>query len=248
MRILIMGDTHGKVDLNKLSPERVKELDLTSDDVIIHCGDIGVPWNVEDLEPLNYWRSLPCEVVINLGNHENFDWIQKQPIIEKFGGKGYQMGENMFAPLIGEILEIEGKTFWFYPGGYSIDYLFRKKGKTIYPQELPLATESETAIQNLVNHGKVDVIITHDGPRSFIVEEFGYNIKDVPDSYLNFMGYERGERVHPGFVLDNLRDRTELYDFWYFGHHHKDIEVKNIRCLMHQMILWDLETDQKTIV
>lgn len=71
MRILFIGDTHGSIDLDKLSEEKVKELQLNNNDVIIHCGDIGVPWNENDLSVLEYWRNLPCQVIVNLGNHEN---------------------------------------------------------------------------------------------------------------------------------------------------------------------------------
>lgn len=245
MRILFIGDTHGSIDLDKLSEEKVKELQLNNNDVIIHCGDIGVPWNENDLSVLEYWRNLPCQVIVNLGNHENYNWIEKQPLIERYGGKGYQMGENIFAPLIGEILTVHGKTFWFYPGAYSIDYGYRTLNKSIYTQELPLKADSDKAVKYLKEFGKVDVIISHDGPREFVMRHFGYPIRDISDSYLEKVQQKRGDRVHPGFVLDEIMKRTDLYDYWYFGHHHKDYEAENIRCLMNQMVLWNIEDNNK---
>lgn len=248
MRILFVGDTHSHKDLDKLNKERVKELNLSQNDVIVHCGDIGVPWTLENMEVLEYWRSLPCDVVINLGNHENYKWIESQPLITKYGAKGYQMGENMFAPLHGEIATIFNKTFWFFPGGYSIDYRFRILDKSIYRQELPTKEVAQQALTNLKENGPVDAIISHDGPREFIVSHFGYPIGDVSDDYLKKMNEQRGNRVHPAFFLDQIMEQPNLYTDWYFGHHHKDFQARNIRCLMHQIVIWDVLANTKEVV
>ena len=248
MRILIIGDTHGSVDIEKLNPQVVKDLELTQNDVIVHCGDIGVPWIWESDEMLDYWTSLPCDVVVCLGNHENYNWIEKRPIVMKYGVLGYEMAPNLFAPLIGSIATIFDKTFWFYPGGYSIDYSYRELNSTIFKQELPLKKDSDRALKLLFDKGHVDVIISHDGPREFIMKNFGYPIGKISDFYLEKTEQVEQERVHPGFVLDEVYDYPDLFDYWYFGHHHKDFVDGKIRCLMKQMVLWDVEKEMMDIV
>ena len=248
MRILIIGDTHGSIDIEKLNPQVVKELHLTKNDVIIHCGDIGVPWIWDSDDMLNYWSNLPCDIVVCLGNHENFNWIEKRPIVKKYGVYGYEMAPNMFAPKIGSIATIFNKSFWFYPGGYSIDFSYRELNSTIFKQELPLKHDSDEAIKRLFETGHVDVIISHDGPREFIMKNFGYPIGRISSSYLEKTEQKEGERVHPGFVLDEVYKHPELFDAWYFGHHHKDYIDRKIRCLMKNMVLWDIEENSIDIV
>lgn len=248
MRILFIGDTHGSQDINKIRPEVVKKLSLTSDDIIIHCGDIGVPWIESNDEMLGYWANLPCQVIVCLGNHENYNWIKAQALVKRYGAEGYLMAPNLFAPKIGSILTIQNKSFWFYPGAYSIDYARRELNKTLFKQELPLKSESDKAIQNLINHGQVDVIISHDGPRKFIMDNFGYPIADVSDGYLKKTNQKRGERVHTGFALNEVIKNDALYKQWYFGHHHRDFSKGKIRCLMEEMILWDLTSDSKNFI
>lgn len=248
MRILIVGDTHGSVDMEKLSPQVVRELNLNQNDVIIHCGDIGVPWIWESDEMLKYWSNLPCDVIVCLGNHENYNWIEKRPIVKKYGVMGYEMAQNLFAPLIGSIATIFNKTFWFYPGGYSIDFSYRELDSTIFKQELPLKEKSDQALTNLFDYGPVDVIISHDGPRTFILEHFGYPIGNISDSYLEKTQQQKNDRVHPGFVLDEVYNHPELYEYWFFGHHHKDFVDGKIRCLMKKMVLWDVDKEMMDIV
>lgn len=247
MRILFIGDTHGKTHLFKIDEKAVQRLGLSKEDVIIHVGDIGTPWMSDHDEVLDYWRSLPCDVMVNLGNHENYNWILRQPLVTKYGALCYQLGDNLFAPLIGEIATIFDKTFWFFPGGYSIDFRMRTLNKTLFVEELPLKTDADRAKEQLKKHGPVDVIVSHDGPRSFVSNHFEYPIGDVPSIYYEKTSQEVGLRVHPGFALDELVS-TDLYSYWVFGHHHQDYQYKKFRALMHEMVLWDLENNTRTII
>lgn len=248
MRILFVGDTHGGQDLGKIGPDVVERLALTSEDIIIQSGDMAVPWIESYDENLAYWASLPCQVIVCLGNHENYGWIKEQELVTRYGGQGYLLAENIFAPKIGEILEIEDRSFWFYPGAYSIDYVFRKLGRTLFKEELPLKEESQRVKKALRKRGHVDVIVSHDGPSKLIREVLGFPIGDVSDSYLEMTGQERGERVHPGLALNEIMEEEELYGHWYFGHHHRDFTKGKLTCLMKEMVLWDLETDKKEVI
>ena len=121
MRLLFVGDTHGAVDLDKLR-QILPQAQLTPRDALIHCGDFGAPWAQDDDEVLRWWQALPYKKIICLGNHENYGWILRQPIVRRFGCRGWDMGGGLIAPLPGQVATIGGRSFWFYPGGLSIDY------------------------------------------------------------------------------------------------------------------------------
>lgn len=248
MKILFVGDTHGFNDIGKITIERLKFLGMTKDDLIVHCGDIGISWAKPKDEVYEFWNNLLSPVVVCLGNHENYNWIEEQPIVERYNAKGYKIGENIFAPIIGEIVTYNNKTLWFYPGGYSIDYGFRTLDISIFKQELPFKEDSDQAIYQLFDKGPVDVVVSHDGPREFIVKNYGYNIKDASDKYLLKTMEERGLRVHPAFELDKLYANQQFFDRWYFGHHHKDVVDGKLTCLFNRMVLWDLRDNSTTFI
>lgn len=248
MKILFVGDTHGFTDIGKISIERLKFLGMSQEDLIIHCGDIGISWTKPHDEVYKFWNNLPSPVVVCLGNHENYNWIQRQPLVEKYNAKGHQIGENIFAPNIGEILTFENKTFWFYPGGYSIDYSFRTLDISLFKQELPLKEDSDKAIRQLLEDGPVDAVVSHDGPREFILKNFGFPIREASDKYLLKTREERTLRVHPAFELDKVYSNQHLFERWYFGHHHKDVTDGKLTCLFNKMVLWDLQDNSRRVV
>lgn len=245
MKYLIIGDTHGSIDLGKVTTEILDTLE--PDDAIIHCGDFGAPWTGDEHDPtLQFWRSLKNRVYICLGNHENYDWILRQPVVESTGGTCYQLGDNLFAPFLGEILTIGKKRFWFYSGGYSVDFLYRTPGKTIWKQELATREESSRAIERLKQSGGVDFIITHDGPREFIMKYWGYPIGGPKPAYYKLLGVQEQETIHPGFALDEVYQRPDLWQRWFFGHHHRDDDRECIRPIFRDIIL--IQDDQETIL
>lgn len=244
MKYLIIGDTHGSIDLNKVTPEKLAL--LAPDDVIIHCGDFGAPWTGDEDEALRFWRSLDQMVYICLGNHENYDWVRKQPLIQRNGGMGYQLGDNLFAPLLGEILEIGEKTFWFYPGGYSVDFLYRTPNKTIWKEELATREASAEGIRNLIARGGADYVISHDGPRRFIMKYWGYPINGPKPMYYAMLGTQEDETIHAGFALDEVYLRSELWHRWFFGHHHRDDDRDGLRPIYRDVVL--IEDNHETVL
>ena len=240
MKAYIVGDTHGKLDLAKLNPENLKSAGITERDILIHLGDIGVPaFGTDHDEVLEYYRSLPFETIVNLGNHENYRWILKQPLIKKYGVNGYQLGERLFAPLLGEIITLGTKRFWFYPGGYSIDYRWREWGHDIYVEELPTKETSDQALQKLRASGGVDIIISHDGPRHFVMKHFGFPIQPQSEAYTEKSSTTE-VRIHPGLALDEIYREPHLYNQWFFGHHHRDFCHQQIFAVFDQLHVVDL--------
>ncbi len=247
MRYLFVGDTHGAIDLDKMRSQAFKELRLSSRDAIIHCGDFGAPWRQDMDEVLAFWRGLPMKVLICLGNHENYGWISRQPLVRRFGCKGYDLGGHLFAPLAGETATLGGKRFWFYPGGFSIDFFLRQTGVDLFADELLGADEAARVMAGYFKRPVPDYVISHDAPRAFILQHFGFPIKQPPESYYAHLGETPGTRAHPAFMLDPIY-LARRYKTWYFGHHHKDYAAQNLRCLYRQMVLEDNRTGETLVI
>lgn len=247
MRYLFVGDTHGEKDLEKLK-RALPALHLRARDALIHCGDWGAPWAAEDDDALRWWRAQPFKTVICLGNHENYGWILRQPVLRRYGALGRALGGGLFAPLAGQIITLGGRRFWFYPGGLSIDFPFRRPGRSIFKEELLKPEEAERAYHNLLKAGRVDYVISHDGPRSLIERRFGFQLKPPPAFYHRHLSEAEGARLHPAFLLDRVYQQPELYGRWYFGHHHQDIEEGPLRCLWQLMALEDNQGGARRLI
>ncbi len=247
MRYLFVGDTHHDKDLDKLR-RALASLGLSRQDAIIHCGDFGAPWAQDDDEVLRWWQALPYKKIICLGNHENYGWILRQPIVRRFGCRGWDMGGGLIAPLPGQVATIGGRSFWFYPGGLSIDYYFRRPGHNLFKEELLSLAEARAAVTNLGRRAPVDYVISHDGPREHVSSRFGFPIGPPRASYWELLEETPGSRLHPGIVLDEVYHRPQWYHRWYFGHHHRDDAVGKLRCLWEDMVLEDSKTGEITTV
>jgi hypothetical protein len=247
MRYLFVGDTHGSKDLDKLC-RALPSLQLTPRDALIHCGDFGAPWASDDDKTLRWWRALTCKKIICLGNHENYGWIGRQPVVRRFGCRGYDLGGGLFAPLAGQIARIGGRSFWFYPGGFSVDFLLRKPGYNVFQEELTPALQARAALNKLLRHGPVDYVISHDGPRQHVMQRFGFPLGLPPSLYWQHLNQPADSRTHPAFLLDQVYARPDLYGRWYFGHHHRDDAVGKLRCLWQHMVLEDGLTGQAQLI
>lgn len=247
MKLLFIGDTHGDKHLGKVNHFLAKA-NMKRNDALIHCGDIGVAWTGEEDAALFFWRSLPMKVLVCLGNHENYPWVMRQPLVTRYGAKGYDLGGRVFAPLPGQTARLGGKTLWFYPGGFSIDYPWRTPGKSVYPEELMENAASTLIIKNASRRKQIDYIISHDGPLSWIRENLGYPIQPPPLSYWDHLKQAHHSRAHPAFALEAIYRMPELYGKWYFGHHHKDLEQNRARCLWQLAALEDTVTGEHRLI
>lgn len=247
MKLLFIGDTHAELHLPKV-PAFLKEAKLSRTDALIHCGDWGAAWNGGEDEALRYWRSLPMKVIVNLGNHENYAWLARQPVIRRYGCLGYDLGGRVFAPLPGQIARLGGKKLWFYPGGLSVDFYFRTPGKNLFFEELLSLNDSKHAIDRLLRYGPVDYVVTHDGPADWVISQFGFPLREPPEAYFKHLQVENQSRAHPGFALNRVYQTPSLYGRWYFGHHHKDVDSDRLRCLWDVAALVDTKTGEERLI
>lgn len=95
--IYLTGDIHGGIDIRKLSVENLRKRGITlhKEDYVIILGDFGLPFLDEDVNnkygEYKYWikwlREKPCTILWIDGNHDNFDFWNRQAVSQWNGGK-----------------------------------------------------------------------------------------------------------------------------------------------------------------
>ena len=224
--IMITGDTHGTEDIQRLteyfdgSGEK-----YSKEDFLIICGDVGVCGFTEDSEreTRRILGGLPVTVLFIDGNHENFDQLNACPVSEWHGGRVHMICDDIIHLMRGQIFDIEGKSFFTFGGADSIDKMYRRKGVSWFPEELPNREEYAEGWSNLEKHGfTVDHILTHTAPRSIAEAMLWHGYSD----------YEEELRQY----LQRVSENTE-FTSWYFGHFHKDKTIdEKYHCLYYNII------------
>ncbi len=235
--IYITGDTHG--EFGRFAKKRMKKkgMELTDNDYVIICGDMGLCW-ADDATyryECNFFKGKPFTVLWVQGNHENYDLIETYPLEEWHGGKVRHIVRDKVLLLErGQIYEIEGNTFFTFGGASSHDIQggvlnrgcddfkhLQKKAQTRklpyrvlheswWPQELPSEEEMEEGMRNLEKVDYcVDYVITHCCGSKLQKEMCEKNGKSYDADILNN-------------YLQQLEDKLR-YKHWYFGHYHMDL-------------------------
>lgn len=221
--IYLGGDTHGRWD--NLQTFKTK---TTKDDTLIILGDFGLAWNEETFRSgIKFFKHIPATVIAVMGNHENYDMIEELPIVELHGAKMRQCSDNVYYVCNGEIFEVEGKLFYAFGGGKSIDKAYRMQlemksrsnGRNVklwWEQEIPSDKEFEEGMALFDEYKcQVDYILTHEAPNS-VMREVGFDLSD--EKYIDFMNYLEFAK----------RPETK----WFFGHLHFDKDFAgNKTCL-----------------
>ena len=216
--IFITGDTHGDVDFKKLL--QLKERRLSYDDYLIICGDVAICWS--ELE-LPYFKSLyndiGCTIIFIDGNHENFEMLNRLPLVEYKGALMHQIDKHIFHVLRGEIMTIDDKTFLCIGGAVSIDKMYRIPYISWWPEEEITFHDIDNALNNLAKvNNIVDYVITHCCDTKTVTKAF-YFRRDICTDQLNFI------------------DTIVTYKHWFFGHYHSDREISNNKTCLYQKII-----------
>lgn len=213
--IYVTGDAHG--ERYKFYKENIPK-DIYENDVIITCGDFGMVWynerdrvgKIVDNEKLDDLSVKPYTFLFCDGNHENFNELNKYPVVDFCGGRAHKIRNNVFHLLRGEIYEIEGKKFFAMGGAYSIDKQMRQKDISWWEQEVPTYEEIQYARNNLEEHNnKVDYIISHTAP-SRVITQMGYSLNADDVGLTDF--------------FDEVM-QTVSFKKWFFGHFHEDKQI-----------------------
>lgn len=222
--IYITGDTHIPIDIEKLNSKKFpQQKELTKNDYVIICGDFGGVWsgNSKDDYWLDWLESKNFTTLFVDGNHENFDELEKYEECSWNGGKVHYIRPSVIHLMRGYVYDIEGMKVFTMGGARSIDRAYRREGVSWWPQEMPSEEEITRARQNLaLNDNQVDLIITHDAPRS-IASMISYE-KTVKDELMVF--------------LDEIKN-TVGYRHWYFGHFHLDWKIDECHTVLYNKII-----------
>lgn len=216
--IYITGDTHGLIDFEKL-----KEFDkryISTKDVLIILGDAGIIWDYLSMkETIAKYSSIGLTVIFVDGNHENFEILNKFPIVNKYGAKMHLISKNIFHVLRGEILNINDLKLLCIGGAISIDRHYRTLGVSYWKEEVIGKDDINNAIKNLKKYNyKVDYVLTHSCDSKTLKKYFGYYGDECTDR-LTFI------------------DKLVNYKHWYFGHYHVDKVISDKKRCFYNDIL-----------
>lgn len=178
MKVFICSDTHGGLcnGFSKLNSKSFSEGQyLTSNDIVIICGDFGLTWPnyKERLKQQNYWKNWlynkPWTTVFICGNHEDHTYLQALDTAEMFGGKVGVINDKLLYLRRGEIFDIADHSFFCMGGAMTTDLIGRIEGIHWFREEIPSSKEMYYAIDNLESHNNtVDYIIAHTLPKNLV--------------------------------------------------------------------------------
>lgn len=199
----------------------------------------------ENME-LDFLESRPFTTVFVDGNHEHFDRLNSFPVKEWNGGLVHEIRPHVLHLMRGEVYAIEDKKFFAFGGASSHDisdgildgnypnwkekakeldkqgkYMYRIKGLSWWPQELPSEEEMQNGINNLKKHdNKVDFIITH-SPSASVIALLGHELydQDILTRY-----------------LEDIRCTIE-YTRMFSGHMHVDKQINDKDILLYEQII-----------
>ena len=212
--VYITGDTHGELDIHKLSSRYFPNKGLTKDDYVIICGDFGFIWNWEETKEERYWlqwlNDKPWTTLFVDGNHENHPRLASYPVTEWHGGKVHQISDSVYHLMRGQVFDLDGRTFFTMGGAQSHDIMLRTPGLSWWEEEEPSESEYEEALRNLeVVDWTVDYVITHELPTKQLLEFSMFFESYVLTNWLN-----------------GIRKRLQ-YKHWFAGHHHEDRDLSD---------------------
>lgn len=194
--IFITGDTHGTIDMLKLGSKSWPiGQTLTKKDYLIVAGDFGLLWSSqidEDEKRLTRWlEEKPWTTLFIDGNHENHQRLSRLRKVKKFGGIAGRVSSSIFHLRRGEIYTIEGKSFFCFGGGDSIDKKYRTEGVSWWREEIPSQKEQQYALANLEKHDNtVDYVIAHTCPMTIFkmtgLSDYSASNKDT-ENFLEFV-------------------------------------------------------------
>lgn len=205
--IYITGDTHG--ELKKFKEKQMRK--LKKGDTLIICGDFGFIWDGSKHEnkTLNTLSKLKFRILFLDGTHENFNLLNKYPIVDFCKGKAQQICENIYHLLRGEIYEIERKKIFTFGGGESQDKDIRKAMGTWFKEEMPSESEMDLAIEKLLSqNNKVDYIITHE-----------------PTIYIKSLITKDAQNINRLDAFFDKLSKNVTYRKWFFGSLHLDKKI-----------------------
>ena len=230
-RIFITGDTHCPHDIHKLNSKNFPVgKTLTKDDIVIICGDAGFVWDnsKHDTWWIKWIDKKPWTTVYVDGNHENHPLLNTYPEVNFHGAKAHKISDSLYHIKRGEIMTLNGETYFCFGGAFSHDVEYRTEGKSWWQDELPTQEDVDNAIQNLSKfNNHVDYIITHD-----VATETNLQLGFRPTGDMS--RYDK-KYIHINQFLQNIMDTVE-FKVWFAGHYHVNQKVGDVQILYDDIV------------
>ena len=238
--IYITGDTHNTEDMSNLSSKNMKlccmeqGVDFHDISYAIVLGDFGLPWSSDceideagihptdhtDCYLLKWYNQKPFKVLAVMGNHDNYDVIERLSEVEMFGSKVLKVSDNVFYFKRGEVYYIEDKRFLVLGGAMSDDKACRKPHESWWEQEEWSEEEKTACLAKLETEKQFDYVLSHTGPSAGIA---------LADDF--FTNEENLKQLHrdSNIVFNDKIYSIISYKKWFFGHWHSDWGCENYK-------------------
>ena len=206
--------------MSKLNSRHFRAEGLTKEDILVVMGDAGFVWNGGEEE--KFWQKFlddkPWTTFCVLGNHENYDLIEKLPIVDFHGALARKINDSIYYAISGEVYNFCGKKCLVVNGADSHDKVFRKEGESWWEQERITWDNINKALISLARcNDEVDFIFSHTGGTE-VNRMLGFN------------------PTHSDFMLDLVLNTTD-YDQHFCGHYHVDKLCDKSRILYDDIML-----------
>ena len=232
-RVFITGDTHGWHDIDKLNSDNFPEGNtLTKEDIVMICGDAGLVWAgaAADRRKIQWISSRPFTTVYCDGNHEGFPLFEEYEEVDFYGAKAHKISDSLYHIKRGEIMELDGRTYFFFGGAFSHDRESRTKDYDWFMEELPVQSEYDHALDQLAAHEfRVDYLITHDVPLKYNMRMGFHGVSP------RIMGNYEKKYLNICAVLQNIQEMT-AYTAWFAGHYHVNERYDRLQVLLDDIV------------
>ena len=204
-----LGDVHAESPL-------MRDFLNSEEKYCLQLGDFGFIFKYNDWKWnkfLNHFeKNYPNKMIFTvLGNHENYDSIEKMPVKDMFGARCRKIRSNVYAIERGEILSIEGLNILCIGGADSIDKAWRQDGISWWAQE----KISDTDVKKTVEKGltcSFDMVCSHAMPAFFMLQNF------TPC-------FQTGSEFSLEKIYCDIENNGGHIPLWIGGHVHNSIDM-----------------------
>lgn len=223
-KLFVTGDTHHDIDIKKLTTKRFPfQKELTKNDVLVILGDWGAIWygDKRDNYMLKWWEQKPWTTFVVLGNHCNYNAIEKLPLDTAFGGPVRKVSDSVFIAETGIIYTICDKKCLVLNGADSHDMWCRKENVNWWAQERITQDDANKAVISLAQvNDEIDYFFTHAG--GGIASAMCGFTPEPSDRWIDF-------------VMNHLPAEGEWKHFC--GHLHRDMCVTDRTKIVYQDVI-----------
>lgn len=223
--IYITGDTHRDFS-------RLYGLEMTSKDILIILGDIGINYclNDEDIKIKEFLKKLKVRLFCIQGNHEERpENISSYHEVEMFGGKVYIEDDypNLIFAKNGELYNIDGKSVLVIGGAYSVDKEYRLLYGYKWFKDEQLSQYEMNNILDKYSGKNIDIILSHTCP-------YKYEPREV---FMAGLDQSKVDKTMEHF-LDEVEEKVN-YKKWYCGHYHTEKQIDKLEFMFGRIKLFD---------